>query len=111
MRQTPMFHPDAPRKLKRLWREYPAYYRIAQYLNVNSATVWFALRKGREPTNEDIREKFGLPRRPRKPREKKDHDPTPIPQYLKWWRGLDATIKNIYIHEIYDQWSAASNSR
>jgi hypothetical protein len=104
MKQTPNFHPNAPKRLINLWKNYPAYYRIAKYLNVNPATVWKALRKGEEPINENVRQKFGLPRKPRKPHPVGATKPI-IPQYLKWWRGLDHEIRDMYIKETFDTWS------
>lgn len=106
MKPTPTFHPNAPRRLVRLWQDYPAYYRIADYLNVNRATVWFALRQGREPRNAEIREKFGLPRTQRKCKTDGTKVYTPLPDYQKWWRGLDIHIRDMYIKETFDEWSS-----
>ena len=97
----PKFHPRAPIRLKRLWKDYPAYYRIAKYLNVNPAEVWNALTKGKEPVNENVRVKFGLPRKPRKPRTPHAKEKTSLPAYIKWWRRLSAEMRNVYIQETY----------
>ena len=60
-KKLPKFHPRAPIKLKRLWKQYLSYHRLAKYLDVNPAVVWNALKKGKEPVNLDVRIKFGLP--------------------------------------------------
>ena len=106
MRAKPAFHPDAPRRLVKLWNEYPAYYRIAQYLDVNRATVWFALKQGKEPRNETIREKFGLPRKRRKQYARSGKERVYLPDYLKWWRNLDPDMRNVYIRETFENWSS-----
>ena len=100
----PKFHPRAPLRLKKLWKDYPAHYRIAKYLNVNPAEVWKALMKGKEPVNQDVRTKFGLPRKPRKPRAARaiKADTPPLPDYLQWWRyELTKTERETIIHLQY----------
>lgn len=105
MRVKPTFHPKAPRLLKRLWKEYPAYNQIAKHLKVNQGLVWKALTKGKEPMREDLRLAFGLSRKPRKKRQENGRKtPVPMPQYQKWWRGLDPIIKDMYIKETYENW-------
>jgi len=100
----PSFHPKAPKKLIRLWSQFPAYYRLAQYLGVNRATIWFALKEGKEPVNPDIREKIGLPRKPRKQYTKTNKERVRLPDYLRWWRELDPEMRNVYIQETYQEW-------
>jgi len=97
----PQFHPHAPRRLVKLWKDYPAHYRIAKYLNVNIAEVWKALVKGKEPVNQDVRVKFGLPRKPRKPRAVSV--PKIVPNHIRWWRRLDPTLRRDLIKQIYDK--------
>src|SRR3990167_4988960 len=64
----PKFHPNAPMKLKRLWKIFSTYHAISKYLDVNISYIYNALIKGKLPTNQNVRIKFGLPRKPRKPR-------------------------------------------
>ena len=103
MKKQPVFHPNAPKKLIRLWQKFPAYYRIAEHLQVNRGTVWLAMHEGREPINAETRVKFGLPRKPRK--QPSDQPRTYKPDYLKWWNRLDKDIRNMYIKETFTQWS------
>jgi hypothetical protein len=103
MKPPPAFHPNAPKKLVKLWKKHPAYYRIAKHLQVNPATVWKAMRNGEEPKGEAIRVKFGLPRKPRKPKAEPKEIKT-IPQYRKWWNSLDPEIREMYIRETYEEW-------
>ncbi len=81
MKKQPVFHPNAPKKLIKLWQKFPAYYRIAEHLQVNRGTVWLAMHEGREPINAETRVKFGLPRKPRK--QPSDRPRTYKPDYLK----------------------------
>jgi hypothetical protein len=108
IKNMPIFHPNAPRKLVRLWRTRPAFHRIATHLLVNVDYVYQAMMKGKEPRNEIIRVKFGLSRKP-KP---KTAGAKPLPNYMRWWMRLDNSIRMIYIREIYLKWSAqAPNDR
>lgn len=108
-KEKPKFHPKAPRRLRQLWKTYPAHYRIAQYLNVNVGYVWKALMKGKEPVNESVRVKFGLPRKPRKPRTPKT-PASPIPAYAKWWNRLDPQIREQYKKETFEKWTNNNQS-
>jgi len=86
IKPKPRFHPNAPKKLKQLWKVFRAYNPIAKYLDVNVAYVYNALVKGYQPINQDVRIKFGLPRKPRKPRTIRVPDKPPLPTHLRWWR-------------------------
>ena len=98
----PTFHPNAPKRLIKLWKKYPAYNKLADHLEVNVFTVWQAMKKGKEPKNKDMRQRFGLPRKEFK---KRTYVKKPIPQYIKWWRGLDPIIRNMYIKETFETWT------
>lgn len=102
----PKFHPRAPIKLKRMWKEYPAYNRIAKYLDVNVNHVWKALKKGEHPINPNVRAKFGLPRKPRKPRTAHTSKPAtlPLPAHQKWWRGLPKEMRDFLIRVSYKRY-------
>ena len=107
-KKLPKFHPRAPIKLKRLWKQYLSYHRLAKYLDVNPAVVWNALKKGKEPVNLDVRIKFGLPRKPRKPRApraislvKCRDAPRRFPTSLWWRQELGKVERDRFILEAY----------
>ena len=102
MKPTPVFHANAPRYLIRLWKDYPAYWRIAKYLDVNPSYIYKALKFGKEPNNTEIRRKFHLPKRKRKTQIVTR---TQTPAYLKWWRRLDPSIRNMYIDTTFREWA------
>lgn len=104
-RPRPKFHPNAPRLLVSLWDEYPAYYRIARYLQINIKYVWEAMKKGQEPSNAEIRKLFGLraKRLPRRGAPRK-----PLSQHAKWWRRLDPIVKDAYVSTLYENWARKS---
>jgi hypothetical protein len=68
-------HPNAPRRLVSLWQELGCSDRqTAKVCEVNQYYVSQLIRRGIEPTNEDIREKLFLPRKPRKKRAEKPEE-------------------------------------
>jgi hypothetical protein len=87
-----------------MWKQNPAYYRIAKILGVNPATVWRSLKLGEEPKQAEIRVKFGLPKRPRKPKAE-PKETKEIPNHRKWWSGIDPEIRDLCIKEAYEAWT------
>jgi len=97
VKKKPKFAPAAPIRLKRLWKTYPAFNQIARYLHVNPAYVYKAMILGKLPANENIRVKFGLPRRARIKHPIKPVKQVP-PEHVKWWRRLDKLNRDEIIH-------------
>ena len=97
VKKKPKFSANAPRRLKHLWKIFPAFNQIARYLHVNPAYVYKAMILGKLPANENIRVKFGLPRRARIKHPIKPVKQVP-PEHVKWWRRLDKLNRDEIIH-------------
>jgi hypothetical protein len=68
------FHPNAPRRLIHAWRQFGSDRKLAAHLEINQHYVSELLWRGHEPSNEEIRTKLFLPRRPRTKREPKPEE-------------------------------------
>ena len=99
--KKPTIHPATPRKLRSIFRKTKGkngkgynFNATAIALKVNRGELYRLIHAGKEPTDEAIRQKLFLPR---KPRRKTQAARAEQPEHIKWWRGRTKQVRQAII--------------
>lgn len=97
------FHPKAPRKLIKLYKDYGGNcYKLGKHLEINASHIWQLLKHGREPKREDLRVKLFL-------KVQRKSAKVEVPEHIRLWRKLSKAERDKVVQQ-YINWRKKSES-